>query len=145
MNKYFRHISLIFFLIVIITCCNLFENNYRSNQNIVHRDLDSIKSIGKLKALINYSSTSYFIYKGNPMGFEYELLKKYCDYTGLELEVIPIKNMDSIFVDLNKGVCDIVAANLTITQERLQEIQFTDPIIITKQVLVQRKPDNWRK
>jgi membrane-bound lytic murein transglycosylase F len=112
---------------------------------LVYKDLDSIKSEGTIKAFINYSSTSYFIYKGNPMGFEYELLKKYCDFINVELEVIPIKNMDSIFVDLNKGVVDIVAANLTITQKRLQEIKFTDPIIITKQVLVQRKPDNWKK
>ena len=79
------------------------------------------------------------------MGFDYELLKKYSDYANLELEVIPIKNMDSIFVDLNKGTADIIAANLTVTEERLIKNNFTHPIFRTQQVLVQRKPEGWRK
>ncbi|OFY92832.1 MAG: hypothetical protein A3K10_14530 [Bacteroidetes bacterium RIFCSPLOWO2_12_FULL_31_6] len=140
-----KYCSTILFLfsIIVVTNCSWFSDG--KNNQIINRDLDSIVTVGKLKALINYSSTSYFIYKGAPMGFEYELLKKYADHIKVELEVIPIKNMDSIFVNLNKGVGDIVAANLTITPERLKDIQFTVPIIITKQVLVQRKPDNWRK
>jgi membrane-bound lytic murein transglycosylase F len=144
MNKLYIY-TLLFFFIVLVTSCNTSDiQNSSHKNNVVYKDLDSIKSEGSIKALINYSSTSYFIYKGNPMGFEYELLKKYSDHIGVELEVIPIKNMDSIFVNLNNGMVDLVAANLTITKERLQEINFTDPIIITKQVLVQRKPDNWR-
>jgi len=144
MNKFYTYLLISFS--VILTACNTSDiQNSSHKNNVVYKDIDSIKTEGTLKALINYSSTSYFIYKGNPMGFEYELLKKYSDYIGVELEVIPIENMDSVFVDLNKGVGDIVAANLTITQERLQEIEFTEPIIITKQVLVQRKPDNWKQ
>lgn len=117
----------------------------KEKRPIIDRDINKIKTQGTLKALINYSSTSYFIYKGIPMGFEYELLKKYTSHIGVDLEVIPIKNMDSVFMNLNNGVADIVAANLTITKERLTEVNFTLPIIITKQVLVQRKPDNWQK
>ena len=142
MNKFCIYI-LISISIITIGACNSSDKNIKSS--VVYKDLDSIKSEGTLKALINYSSTSYFIYKGNPMGFEYELLKQYADFINVELEVIPIKNMDSIFVYLNKGIGDVVAANLTITKERLTEIHFTEPIIITKQVLVQRKPENWGK
>jgi membrane-bound lytic murein transglycosylase F len=140
MIKFLKHIS--YLLIVLIACT---PKPKETTRIIIDRDIDKIKAKGTLKALINYSSTSYFIYKGIPMGFEYELLKKYTDHVGIELEVIPIKNMDSVFVDLNTGVADIVAANLTITKQRLTEVNFTLPIIITKQVLVQRKPDNWRK
>ncbi len=143
MDKFYTYV-LIFFS-VIFTACNTSDiQNSSHKSNVLYKDLDSIKKDGTLKALINYSSTSYFIYKGNPMGFEYELLKKYSEYIGVELQVIPIQNMDSIFVELNKGTGDIIAANLTITQERLQKIQFTEPVVITKQVLIQRKPDNWR-
>jgi membrane-bound lytic murein transglycosylase F len=138
--KFLKHIS--YLLIVLVACTS---KPKEAKRKIIDRDIDKIKTKGTLKALINYSSTSYFLYKGIPMGFEYELLKKYTDHIGVELEVIPIKNMDSVFVDLNNGVADIVAANLTITKQRLTEVNFTLPIIITKQVLVQRKPDNWRK
>ena len=143
MTKYSKYLFPIFFVLLIYGC-NTSDIPNKHQNNIVYRDLDSIKSTGKLRALINYSSTSYFLYKGNPMGFEYELLKKYAKHIGVELEVIPINNMDSVFEQLNEGKGDVVAANLTITQERLQKINFTHPILITKQVLVQRKPDNWK-
>lgn len=111
----------------------------------IKRDLAQLKFDGKITALINYSATSYFIYKGQPMGFEYELLNKYAQSENLMLEVVPIKNMDSVFVALNNGVGDVVAANLTITSERKKDVRFTDYVLITEQVLIQRKPDNWKK
>ncbi|MDF1674057.1 MAG: transporter substrate-binding domain-containing protein, partial [Vicingaceae bacterium] len=144
MIKYFKYLFPIFCVLFIFSCNSSDISGNHAHQ-VIYKDLDSIKTDKKLKALINYSSTSYFLYKGNPMGFEYELLKKYAKHIDVELEVIPIKNMDSVFVDLNKGKGDIVAANLTITKERLQKTSFTHPILITKQVLIQRKPDNWRK
>ncbi|NQX97636.1 MAG: transporter substrate-binding domain-containing protein [Flavobacteriales bacterium] len=144
MNKFYTY--LILSLSVIFTACNTSEVQQSNHQkNIVYKDLDSIKTIGTLKALLEYSPTSYFIYKGNPMGFEYELLKKYAKHIDVELEIIPIKNMDSIFVNLNNGLGDIIAANLAITEERLIETQFTHPVLITQQVLIQRKPEGWRK
>ncbi len=111
----------------------------------VKKDLKEIRADGKIKALINYSATSYFIYRGQPMGFEYELLNQYAKSQGVELEVIPIKNMDSIFIHLNHGVGDVVAANLTVTLDRKKQVDFSSPILFTKQVLVQRKPENWKK
>lgn len=143
MIKYSKYLFPIIFVLLIFSCNSSDIPGNHAHQ-VIYKDLDSIKTDKKLKALINYSSTSYFLYKGNPMGFEYELLKKYAKHIDVELEVIPIKNMDSVFVDLNKGKGDIVAANLTITKERLQKTSFTHPILITKQVLIQRKPDNWK-
>lgn len=144
MNKFLSVFIILFYILVL--GCN--TSNVQDNAHKVHpvdKGLDSIKSEGTLRALINFSATSYFLYKGNPMGFEYELLKKYTEHIGVELEVIPINNMDSVFVQLNKGDGDIAAANFTITQERLQQVDFTRPVLVTQQVLVQRKPDGWKQ
>ena len=111
----------------------------------IYRDFDTIQQEGTLTALINYGSTSYFIYKGVPQGFEYELLRMYSDKIGVNLKVVPIQSIDNVFIQLNKGEADVVAANLTVTEERLEQVSFTHPILITKQVLIQRKPDDWRK
>ena len=145
MNKFLIGIIISLFSIFWIGCntANIQEDAHKIHP--INRGLDSIKSAGTLKALINYSATSYFLYKGNPMGFEYELLKKYSAHIGVELEVIPIKNMDSVFVDLNSGVGDVAAANFTVTQERLQKVDFTRPVMVTQQVLIQRKPENWKR
>ena len=92
----------IFLFYIIATGCNTsnIQDNVKKKEPI-NKDLYSIKSEETLKALINFSATSYFLYKGNPMGFEYELLKRYTDHIGLELEVIPIKNIDIVFTYLN--------------------------------------------
>lgn len=106
-------------------------------------DLDDILERGKLVVLTENSSTSFFIYRGQPMGFEYEVLSEFAEYLGVELEIKIVDNMDSVFNQLNRGEADLIACNLTITKERSKIVNFTTPYLLTKQVLVQRKPDYW--
>src|SRR5690554_3074724 len=53
----------------------------------VRFDLDAIKKRGKLVALTLNSSTSYFVYRGQAMGYEYELLKRFTASIGVDLEI----------------------------------------------------------
>lgn len=145
MNKFLVSILVICSSYWMISCSNSNVHENKHKNLSIYKDLDSIQSIKKLTVLLNYSPTSYFIYKGQPMGFDYELLKRYANTIGVKLEIIPIQNMDSIFTDLNKGVADVVASNLTVTEERLRKVAFTEPILVTNQVLIQRKPADWRK
>ena len=107
------------------------------------RDLTEIKKDGVLKALVVYSSTSYFLYKGQPMGFEYELLQRLAKHLQLKLEIIVSDNLDNQFEILNRGDVDIIAHGMTITNQRKWEVDFTEYLYLTKQVLVQKKPDNF--
>ncbi|UCH66362.1 MAG: transporter substrate-binding domain-containing protein [Ignavibacterium sp.] len=97
----------------------------------------------KLVALTGYNAYSYFIYKGQPMGFDYELVRKLADYLNLQLELRVVNDISEMFRQVNSGEGDIIAFNLTITRERLAEVDFTNSINSIRQVLVQRKPDNW--
>ncbi|MCH7963857.1 MAG: transporter substrate-binding domain-containing protein [Bacteroidetes bacterium] len=99
----------------------------------------------KLVAITGYNAYSYFIYKGQPMGFEYELVKKLAKYFNVDLEVKIVNNIEEMFEMLNSGKGDLIAFNLTITKERLEKVDFTKSINTIKQVLVQRKPENWEK
>jgi membrane-bound lytic murein transglycosylase F len=114
-------------------------------ENSVDTDLDDIKKTGVLKALVVYSSTSYFLYKGQAMGFEYELLKRLADHLDLDLELVVSDDLDSQFEVLNRGDVDLIAHGMTITNQRKWEVDFTEYLYLTKQVLVQRKPDNYRQ
>jgi membrane-bound lytic murein transglycosylase F len=107
-------------------------------------DLPDIVEKGALTALTSYSSTSYFIYKGQVMGYEYELLQQLADYLGLELKVKVVVDMDRIIPMLLKGQGDIIAHGLAVTSQRRQDVVFTDYHTRTHQVLVQRKPHSWR-
>ncbi len=111
----------------------------------VEIDLAQIRQRGRLIALTGYSASSYFIYKGEPMGFEYDLLKELAAYLGLPLDIVVVRNLNQIFNLLNEGRGDIVAYNMTITKSRLQKVDFTDHHTLIQQVLVQRLPDDWRQ
>ena len=116
-----------------------------NEEELFQKDLKTIKRHGKLRALTTYSATSYFLYRGAPMGFEYELLERFADYLDLELEIVVTDNIDSMFYQLNEGEVDIIAHGFAITGERKENVQFTDYLYLVNQVLVQRKPYNWRK
>lgn len=76
------------------------------------------------------------------MGFQYELLKAFSDELGVDLKLQVSNNIQESFDGLNSGQYDLVAKNLTVTKERSSIVDFTDPLALTRQVLVQRKPDN---
>lgn len=110
----------------------------------VTRDLADIKEDGVLRAITVYSSTSYFLYRGRPMGFEYELLKRFAETQDLRLEMVVAENIDQLFDMLNRGEGDLVAHGMTITKPRREVVDFTRHHFTTYQTLVQRKPANWR-
>ncbi len=98
-----------------------------------------------LVATTDYTSTNYFIYRGEPMGYQYELLKSFADYLHVKLEIRTINDLGESFECLNSGNCDILAQGITITKERSEVLLFSHPLTQTRQMLIQRKPKNWRK
>lgn len=101
-------------------------------------DLDSIEKRGRLIALTDFNSTDYFIYKGEPMGFTYEMLNLFAENIGLDIEIITENNPDRALEMLRSGKVDIIAAGMPV-DPRLENIRFTDPVDETHKVLVKRK------
>ena len=106
--------------------------------------LDSILLKKTLVAVTDYGITSYFIYRGEPMGYQYEFLKQLCDYLNVELDLIVEQDLQKSKQMLIDGDVDLIAMGLTVTNERKQLFDFTDPILTTRQVLVQRKPKGFQ-
>ncbi len=130
-------------LLLLLTSCQV-EVKKPQEPSIYVRDLKEIKEQGVLKAIMVYG-TGYFLYRGEPLGYEYELLRRFADDKGLKLEIVITKNIEELIDMLNRGEGDLVAYGLTVTQERQVMANFSDYIYLTKQKLVQRKPSNWRK
>ncbi|MBN2482441.1 MAG: transporter substrate-binding domain-containing protein [Bacteroidales bacterium] len=112
---------------------------------VFEKDFEDIREKGKITVLTDYSSTDYYIYRGQPMGYQYEMLQNLAEYLGVRLEVRVNRDLEESFELLQKGEVDLIARNLTVTRERKKEVDFTVPLIQTRQVLVQRKPDNWKQ
>ncbi len=111
----------------------------------VKKDLDQIIKTGKIIAITGYNPYSYFIYKGQPMGYDYELVKKFADALHLKVDFLIERDINSMFNMLNNGKGDIIAYNLTVTNERTKRVAFSHRLRIERQVLVQRRPKNWRR
>ncbi|MBU0764117.1 MAG: transporter substrate-binding domain-containing protein [Bacteroidetes bacterium] len=105
--------------------------------------LHEIKERGYITAVTDYSSTNYFLYKGQPMGFQYELLTQYAKHLGVKLEILVTNDLDTKFGKLIDRECDLIAINMTVTKERSKIVDFTVPYTLSRQVLVQRKPEGW--
>ncbi|WP_298533833.1 transporter substrate-binding domain-containing protein [uncultured Algibacter sp.] len=140
-------------ILVLLLSCNSDKNiteddlafNKESISEPINFDLDAIKKRGVLKAIVVGGPTSFFIYRGETMGFEYELLKRFTENLGVKLEIIVAKDFDVLADWLNTGKGDIVAHGFTPTISRKKRFDFTNYLYLTKQVLVQKKPKNWRK
>ncbi|MCY1721825.1 transporter substrate-binding domain-containing protein [Prolixibacteraceae bacterium Z1-6] len=144
------HLSYIIpILLTLLISCNSDKKNdndtrLHPDSDVVKRDLDDIRREGVLNVLTTYSSTSYFLYKGQPMGYEYEMLKHFSKYLGVDLNMVVSNDIDTMHSELNLGEVDLIAHGLTVTRERRKHIEFSDYLYLTYQVLVQKKPDNWR-
>lgn len=136
--------TLYYILLMLFTASCTFHS--RSPEITSHElDLENIKEKGKITVITDYSSTDYFIYRGQPMGFQYELLQQLANHLSVQLEVRVSRSLNESFELLRTGEADLIAQNLTITKDRRLMVDFTEPLVQTRQVLVQRKPENWEK
>lgn len=133
---------LVFFLAV--ACTSNHKAIKSPGNGYVSIDLDSIRKRGKLIAVTDFNSTNYFIYKGEPMGFNYELLKSFSDHIGVDVEIITNSNPSNACALLKNGEADLVAMGLDIGSFSDNEVLLTEPVDETRLVLVQRKPGRRR-
>ena len=104
----------------------------------INRDLSDIKKSGTLTVLAPYNATTYFIYRGEPLGYEYELLQAFAKDQGLRLKMVVVADPKSLFAILNSGEGDIAANRIVPTPENETDVSFTRALYRTEPVLVQQ-------
>jgi membrane-bound lytic murein transglycosylase F len=103
----------------------------------IARDLPQIVDDKTLNVLFTFNSTGYFIYRGQPMGYEYELLSLFASESKLRLKPVVVRDSQHLFEKLNRGEGDIVAAQLAASPTE-EEVLMTDSLYSTAPVVVQR-------
>src|SRR6266404_6770901 len=88
----------------------------------INRDLTDIKKVGTLIVVAPYNATTYFIYRGEPLGYEYELLQSFAKDEGLTLKMVVVADPKSLFAILNSGEGDIAANRLVPTPENEMDV-----------------------
>lgn len=129
-NKVRRHKGLAVFLLslpLFLSGCKT-ESSPASLQRIIDRGYVTVGTL--------YGNTSYYLDAEGPAGFEYELAQKYADFLGVELKMMPSYNLNELFEQVNNGDVDLLAAGLSVTDERLEQYRFAPSYDDVSQKLV---------
>ncbi|GHT03448.1 lytic transglycosylase F [Bacteroidia bacterium] len=101
-------------------------------------DYPQIQQRDTLNVLTLSGSMSYFIYRGEPRGYEYELLSDFAESQNLALNIQTVSNENKLTERLLNGTGDLIACNIPITNEGKKTLLYTGREVINHQVLVQR-------
>lgn len=101
---------------------------------------DSVKPLpDTLRVGTLYSPTSYFIYRGEPMGYDYSLAEDFARDKGIVLDLRVATSLSTLVRMLDSGEVDLLAYEIPVTAEYKQHIVPCGPETFTSQVLVQPK------
>ncbi|MDM8538895.1 membrane-bound lytic murein transglycosylase MltF [Desulfobacterales bacterium HSG17] len=105
-----------------------------------HQHLNRILQNGKLSILTRNNAHCYYDYRGEKMGFEYDLAKAFADYLGVRLSVQVVHDWNRMIPALIAQEGDLIAASLAVTPERQKTISFSKPYLsIQQHIIVHRK------
>lgn len=103
----------------------------------VERDLAAISADRTLRVLFTFNSTGYFLYRGETMGYEYELLERFAREKKWKLVPVVVRDTTAVFDALNRGEGDIVSAQLVLPSSQ-SEVLASMQLYATPPVVVQR-------
>ena len=138
MRKYLKYILM---GILAVTLSSIFFKKKTEAETSLPRDYAEIAASGILRAVTEYNSISFYADGDTVSGFHYELLHAFAHSKGLKPEITPEMSFSKRLEGVQKGTYDILANSTEATTEYKDSLLFTRPIILNKQVLVQRKPE----
>ena len=106
-------------------------------------DLSEIRRQGVLRLVTRNNAATFFLWRGEQVGFEYELLREFAERQDLHVEVIIAPQHASLFDMLERGAADIAAAALPAdAPPRAPGVVMTRPFNYVYDYLVARYHDD---
>lgn len=112
------------------------------NAAVYREDWPGIRKRKILRLITVNTAATYFLWKGDLAGFEYEMAKRFAEQNGLRLEVIVAPDYDALIPLLLSGRGDFIGAFLTITGERRAlGVDFSAPYHYATEMIVARSTE----
>ena len=127
---------------VIIILALIFTFRYCGKQEkpLGHpRDYAAIAKEGILRVATEYNSISFYVDGDTISGFHYELIQAFARDKRLKAEITPVMSFEERLKGLSEGRYDVIAYGILATSKLKDSLLLTSPIVLNKQVLVQRK------
>lgn len=117
--------------LLVLSGCDGKEKPSSQQARIQHR--------GELRVGTLYHPLYYFLRDEQEEGLDYELARLFADELGVALRMVPAYSLDELFVLLDEGKVDMLAAGLTSTPLRRRQYRFGPSLYEVAQTLVYRK------
>ena len=100
--------------------------------------LERIKARGYLTVLSANNANAYYIYRGAEMGFEYDLVKAFAEFLGVDLR-IKTPGWSRLLDMVNTPQGDLIAASMTVTDSRRKQADFSREYLPVQQQVIVHK------
>jgi len=117
------------------------KKNPEPEAHIEQGDIAALQSRGKLRILVPKRRDSWLPREGHPQGIEQELAAQFARSIQLEPVLVYVKNFEELIPLLIEGKGDLIAANLTVTENRKRLIAFTVPVGHSREQVITHAED----
>ncbi|MBF1317551.1 MAG: lytic transglycosylase F, partial [Porphyromonadaceae bacterium] len=92
-----------------------------------------------LRVVTLSGATTFFIYRDEPMGYQYELVRLFAESHKLPLKLFVTHSMEEAEAMVEQGRVDLCITPQAMTHSAKERLRFAGPEVMTGLVLVQRK------
>lgn len=127
-------------VVIVLVVLFFFRDCGRQERPSGHpRDYAAIVKEGILRVATEYNSIGFYVDGDTVSGFHYELIQAFARNKGLKAEIIPVMSFNERLEGLSTGRYDVIAYGILATSEWKDSLLLTSPIVLNKQVLIQRE------
>jgi len=130
-----KGIYCLLFILVVFNSCKLDKST--QDQTTSNFDLSGIQKRDTLIVGTLYGATSYFFYREEILGFDYEMVQNLAKTLNVELKIVEVKTEEELAILLQKHKIDLAAYNTVETNELKKSFQFVFAQEYKYQVLIQ--------
>ncbi len=118
------------------------EGATRRHEKVYQDDWPGIQRRKTLRVLTRNNEASYFMWRGELLGFEYDLVREFARQNGLRLEMVVASSVPELISLLVAGRGDLIASVLTPTEYRTRKgLVFSRPYGYAAETVVTRAND----
>ena len=132
-----RYLIPVIIVLALFFCFRRCDNQQK--QPLPPRDYADIIREGVLRVATEYNSISFYVDGDTVTGFNYELIQAFGRDKGLRVDISPYMSFEDRLRGLSEDRYDVIAYGILATSKLKDSLLLTSPIVLNKQVLVQRK------
>jgi peptidoglycan lytic transglycosylase F len=108
--------------------------------------LQKIQNAGVITVATRNTAYCYYLYRDQPMGFEYELAQAFAEYLGVRLQMKVVDKWSDMVAALYNGSAAFIAASVPITPKRQTQVAFSDGYMeVAQHIITHRKITGVKK